>query len=99
MGTQSGTPAGLTDVARLAEILKAAQHNRRVARLIGEVRYDGEARRVCMPDGGTALGNGTDMRDLCLEVTLDGLGTTWWRVADLMTDLESGRVVLDARKG
>lgn len=91
---QRDTRVTIADVANLAEILKAAQCNQRLARLIEDVRYDGVARRICDPCGGSAVGTGTDIRDLCLEVLLDGVGATvLWPVRELMAELVSGHFV------
>jgi len=91
------TRVTMADVSAMAEILAAAQGNRRVIRLIDGVRYNGQARRICDTFGGSAVGVGTDMRDLALEVTLDGLGDlARWPVRELIRDIECHEAIMDA---
>jgi len=83
-------------VMRIANVVEAAQRNSRVARLIDDVRFDGQARRVCYGDGGSVFGVGTDVRELFLEVLLDGGALALWPIRELQAEVRTGHAVMDA---
>lgn len=84
------------DASSLADIVRAAQGNKSVARLIDDVLFTGEARSIGTETGTLATRN-DDVRDLFLRVTLPGAVDAFWRVSDLMAECSSGTFVIDYR--
>jgi hypothetical protein len=82
----------LTDAGCLADVIRATEGNRRVARLVEGNVITGTARSI-----GDDRGNfdfKSDARDQFLRVTTDGGWEMFWRISDLMPEVRSGEFVV-----
>jgi hypothetical protein len=82
----------LTDAGKLADVLRATEGNRKVARLVNGDVITGTARRFGDQNG--AIMWDTDIRDQFLWVTTSGGFETWWKVSELMQEVQSGEFVI-----
>jgi hypothetical protein len=79
---------------QLADIVRAAQDGKPVARQLDDVVVYGTARCVG-DDRGNHAQRGDDVRDCFLRVTSRGGFELFWPVSDLVTELAEGTFVLD----
>lgn len=83
----------LNDVTKLAEIVRAAQGNMHVVRLVNDRIVQGTARSI--GDGDFLFADGQDVRDLYLRVTTAQGMEVAWSISDLMEDVANGTVVFE----
>lgn len=77
------------DACRIADIVRAAQGNRPVTRLVNDQVISGIARSIGDENGNLSQAT-DDVRDLFLRVTSTHGWEHFWRVSELMEELVDG---------
>lgn len=75
----------VSDAIRAAEVIRAAQGNKLVARLIDGEVFTGTARSVGTDTG--MIAHKEDVRDCFLRVTLHSGTDTYWPMRELMAEV------------
>ena len=88
----------ITDACTIADIIRAAQGNQPVTRLLenGNI-LGGTARAICETPSGGFLSHDQDVREGYLWVTTQGGLEQWWPMAEVIELVQSGELALNYR--
>lgn len=85
----------ISDAVTIADILRVAQGNKPVTRLVeGGALVSGTARAITH-EGGGFLGANDDVREGFLWVTTHTGFEQWWPVAEMVPLVQAGEIALD----
>jgi hypothetical protein len=88
----------ITDACTIADIVRAAQGNQPVTKVLNDGSLvGGTARAICKSEGGGFLSGDDDVREGYLWVTTTMGFEQWWPMQEVITLVQSGELALNYR--
>jgi hypothetical protein len=87
----------ITDACTIADIIRAAQGNKPVTRLLEDGTPVCGTARAITHEGGAFLSAKDDVRDGYLWMTMHSGFEQWWPVKEVITLVQSGEIALNYR--